>query len=539
MSEYNQPPALTGYNAWQQNALLRHAVEREGGGWIGQRASKLGALVGSEPVQALADQANRMVPRLRTHDRFGERVDVIDYDPAYHALMSIAFENGLHSLCWTQPREGAFVARAALNYLWNQAENGTSCPITMAFASVHVVRQCPELAVQWEPLMLAEAYDPAPSHLSRKKGVIVGMAMTEKQGGSDLRANRTVATPQGDGSYLLEGHKWFCSAPMCDAFLTLARTDAGVTCLLVPRWLEDGTRNGIQIQRLKEKVGNRSNASSEIEYHGAMAHRIGAEGRGIATLIEMAQLTRFDLVLTTAGMMRGAFDQAVHHCDHRQAFGKKLADQPLMQNVLADLALETEAAALASLRLARALDRSASDPAEKMLERIMTPVIKYWLSKRNPTFMAEAMECMGGNGYVEDSGPMARFYREAPLNSIWEGSGNIACLDVLRSMQRHPESVAMLLGEIRAGGAGDGRLHVFADGLQKLIGAPEDMERSARRIVEMAALGLQGSLMAQHASAAASDAFIGSRIAGDWGRMFGTLPAGTDGRAIVARSRLT
>jgi putative acyl-CoA dehydrogenase len=533
----NQPPLLAGYNAWEQDPILRAAVEREGGGWVGERAHSLGQLVGSERMQVLADQANRHLPQLRTHDRFGERIDAVDYHPAYHELMTLSFGAGLHSLAWKAQREGAFVARAALNYLWNQAENGTACPVTMTFAAMQVMRNDAELAAEWEPKMLADAYDPRPLHLSQKRAVTVGMAMTEKQGGSDLRSNQTVAAPLGDGAYALEGHKWFCSAPMSDGFLTLARTGAGVTCFFAPRSLADGARNGIHIQRLKDKCGNRSNASSEIEYHGAWARRIGAEGRGIATLIEMAHLTRFDIVVASAGMMRGALNQALHHCAHRSAFGKPLIAQPLMQNVLADLSLETEAATLLAMRLARALDRSAHDPQERLLARILIPVAKYWLAKRSPALMFEAMECLGGNGYVEEA-PLARFYREAPVNSIWEGSGNVACLDVLRSMQKQPDSVAALLAEIRAGASGDRHLALFVDAIEAQLAEADNIERRARRIVEMAALALQACLMAQHAAAAAADAFFSSRVRGDWGHAFGTLPRGARCEEIIARSRL-
>ena len=533
----NQPPLLAGYNAWDQDPILRAAVEREGGGWIGERAHSLGELVGSERMQLLADQANRNLPQLRTHDRFGERIDAVDYHPAYHELMRLAFGAGLHSLAWKAKHDGAFVARAALNYLWNQAENGTACPVTMAFAAVQVMRNDAQLAAEWEPKLLADAYDPRPLHLSQKRAVTVGMAMTEKQGGSDLRSNQTVATQLGDGAYALEGHKWFCSAPMSDGFLTLARTSAGVTCFFTPRSLADGARNGIHIQRLKDKCGNRSNASSEIEYHGAWARRIGAEGRGIATLIEMAHLTRFDIVVASAGMMRGALNQALHHCAHRSAFGKPLIAQPLMQNVLADLALETEAATLLAMRLARALDRSAHDRQEQSLARILIPVAKYWLAKRSPAFMFEAMECLGGNGYVEEA-PLARFYREAPVNSIWEGSGNVACLDVLRSMQKQPDSVAALLAEIRSGAGGDRHLALFVDAIEAQLAETDNIEQRARRIVEMAALALQACLMAQHAAPAAADAFFSSRVRGDWGHAFGTLPRGARCEEIIARSRL-
>jgi putative acyl-CoA dehydrogenase len=537
MPTLNQPKLKPEFNAWTGNAILKSAVVREGGGWVDERATELGQLIGSHRMQSLADKANRNVPRLHTHNQFGDRVDVVEYDAAYHELMSLAMGAGLHSIAWNENRPGGFVARAALNYLWNQAENGTSCPITMAFASVHLIRMNSKLAAEWEPKMLALSYDSRPIHISQKHSVIVGMAMTEKQGGSDLRSTVSKATLQSDGVYLLNGHKWFCSAPMCDAFLTLAQTGAGVTCFLVPRWLADGSSNAIHIQRLKDKCGNRSNASAEIEYNGAQGLLIGEEGRGIATLIEMAQMTRLDLVTTTAGMMRGGLNEALHYCGERKAFGKTLIDQPMMQCVLADLCLETEAAALLALRLARALDSAPREPAESLLERVLTPTAKYWLAKRNPTFMGEAMECMGGNGYIEE-GPMARFYREAPLNSIWEGSGNVACLDVLRSIQRTPDCVDILLDEIRAGSSGDARLSKFAERLQREISA-DSTQSNGRRIVEMAALGFQSSLMAQYAPSWAADAFISSRLDGDWGRAFGTLPHGTRFSEIIERSQVS
>ncbi len=537
MPTLNQPLPTPEFNAWTRNAVLKDAVAREGGGWVEERARALGELVGSRRLQTLADLANRNAPRLQTHDRHGDRVDVVEYDPAYHELMSIALGAGLHAIAWNENREGGFVARAALNYLWNQNENGTSCPITMAFASVHLIRLNPELAAIWEPKMRALSYDPRPLPVSQKHSVIVGMAMTEKQGGSDLRSTVSEAMPHPDGSYTLNGHKWFCSAPMCDAFLTLARTDAGVTCFLVPRWLESGANNAIQITRLKDKCGNRSNASAEIEYNGALASRIGEEGRGIATLIEMAQMTRLDLVTTTAGMMRGGLTEALNYCGQRKAFGATLLEQPMMQGVLADLCLETEAAAVLALRLARALDSAPRDPGARLLERILTPTAKYWLSKRNPAFMAEAMECMGGNGYIEE-GPMARFFRESPLNSIWEGSGNVACLDVLRSIQRAPSCVDVLVDEILAGSSGDARLKQFAVNIrEELLRADEKC--NGRRVVEMAALGVQASLLAQHAPAWVADPFIGSRLMGDGGRAFGTLPLGTENVRIIERSRIS
>src|SRR5882672_8837338 len=530
----NQPPALVGYNPWSGDQTLRNAVEREGGGWIAARAREMGELVGSERVQVLAAQANRFPPELRTHDRFGNRIDAVEYHPAYHELMALAFGAGLHSLAWTEKRPGAWVARAALNYLWNQGENGVACPVTMTFASVRILRDDPDLAAEWEPKLLACDYDPRPLPPTQKRAVTIGMAMTERQGGSDLRANSCRAVPAGGGDYELNGQKWFCSAPMSDAFFTLANTDAGLTCFFVPRSLPDGARNPFHIQRLKDKCGNRSNASAEIEYRGTRARIVGGEGRGIATLLEMAHLTRFDIVIASAGMMRAALNQALHHAMHRRAFGRRLAEQPLMQNVLADLALETEAAALLAFRLARAFDRAEADPRERLLMRLMTPIAKYWLCKRLPSFVAEAMECLGGNGYVEEA-PLARLYREAPLNGIWEGSGNVICLDVLRSIQRAPEGLEILREEIDAGGE---RVRRDAHPISEFLAEAGAAESQARRVVEFIALALQGSLMIRHASAEASDAFVASRLEGDGGRAFGTLSPAAAHAAIIKRQQL-
>ncbi len=528
----NQPPPLVGYNAWSGDEILVEAVKREGGGWISERASRMGDLVGSERMQTLATQANRYAPELRTHDRFGNRIDTVEYHPAYHELMALAFGAGLHSLAWTDKREGVWVARAALNYLWNQGENGVACPVTMSFAAVRVLRHNAKLAEEWEPKLLACDYDPRPLPLAQKRAVTIGMAMTERQGGSDLRANSSRAVPLGEGEFELAGHKWFCSAPMSDAFFTLARTETGLTCFFVPRSLADGSRNPFFIQRLKDKCGNRSNASSEIEYRGTRARIVGEEGRGIATLIEMAHLTRFDIVVACAGMMRAALNQALHHAAHREAFGRRLVEQPLMQNVLADLALETEAAALLVFRLARAFDRAERDERERLLMRLMTPIAKYWLCKRLPPLVVEAMECLGGNGYVEEA-PLARLYREAPLNGIWEGSGNVICLDVLRSIQKEPASLDVLLEEVNSGGE---RVSQGAAPTYRLLKDTIGIELQARRIVESIAIALQASLMARHAAHEAADAFCGSRLAGDWGRAFGTLPSTASCEAIVRRA---
>jgi putative acyl-CoA dehydrogenase len=530
----NQPPPYCGHNAWSTDPVLRAAVAREGGAWIEDRARAMGELVAGERMQTLAYQANRYAPELRTHDRSGHRIDQVDYHPAYHELMSLAFGAGLHSLAWTVDRDGAYVARAALNYLWNQGENGVACPVTMCFAGVHVLRNEPGLAVEWEPKIVAEDYDPRPLPIAEKRAATVGMAMTEKQGGSDLRANSTRAEPIAEGAFLLTGHKWFCSAPMSDGFLTLARTEPGITCLFVPRSLPDGTRNRFHIQRLKDKVGNRSNASSEIEYDGTWARVVGVQGRGIATIIEMAHLTRFDIVVANAGMMRAGLSQALHHCEHRSAFGKRLVEQPLMQNVLADLALECEAATLLAFRLARAFDAGREDERERQLARIVTPVAKYWVCKRINALAVEAMECLGGSGYVEES-PLARLYREAPVNGIWEGSGNVISLDVLRSMAREPACVEAFFAELADAASVAPKLAQVADALKRELADTATLEVRARRVVEEMAVALQAALMVRHAPDYAADAFVATRLEGDWGTCFGTLPASVDCAALIRR----
>jgi len=529
----NQPPPLEGYDAFTADPWLEAAAKRAGLADIERAATELGVFVGSAQAQSLAAAANRNAPALRTHDRFGRRIDLVEYDPAYHALMARAISSGVHSLAWKAP-SGGFSARAILCYLWNQLEQGTSCPMTMTFASIPVFEHAPQIARLWKPKVLADSYDPRPVPVEEKSGATVGMAMTEKQGGSDLRAVRSIATKAGD-AYRLEGHKWFCSAPMSDAFFTLARLPEGVTCFFVPRSLPDGTRNAFEIQRLKDKCGNRSNASSEVEYRGTHAWLVGEPGRGIATLIEMAHHTRFDIVVAVAAMMRAALNQAIHHARHRSAFGKDLVDHALMSNVLADLALETEAATLLAFRLAAAFDRSARDARERDLQRILTPIAKYWLCKRVTPVALEAMECLGGNGYVEEA-PLARLYREAPLNGIWEGSANVICLDVLRAIERSPESLAALVREIGAG-EGDRAWRRLGE-VKKALVDPDVAESQARAIVETLAKCVQASLMRRHSHAASADAFAESRLGDDGLRAFGTLGAGIDAAAIVERAAL-
>ena len=533
----NQPPARIGFNAWHADPLARAAASTFGAPWIEGRAAALGEFIGSERLQMLAAQANRNAPELRTHDRFGHRIDAVEFHPAYHELMGEAFGAGLHALAWTAPQSG-FAARAALNYLWNQGEFGTACPVTMTFAGVALMRREAELAREWEPKLVAFDYDPRPLPAAEKRAVTVGMALTEKQGGSDLRAITTQAQDAGDGWHALTGHKWFCSAPMADGFFTLARVADAITCFFVPRTLPDGARNVFRIQRLKDKVGNRSNASAEIEYAGTLARRVGEAGRGIATLIEMAHYTRYDIVIACAGMMRAALAEALHHVRHRVAFGRALAEQPLMANVIADLALEWEAALLTAFRLAHGFDRARDDERERALARLLTPVAKFWLCKRLPAVAVEAMECAGGNGYVEEN-PLARLYREAPVHGVWEGSGNVVALDTLRALAgksaKEPEVLDAFFAEIGPAAASEPRLARHVERLRSEISrSGESLEGAGRRIAEGCALALQAALMVRHAAPAAADAFCAARLEGEAGKTFGTL-ARADTRAILAR----
>jgi putative acyl-CoA dehydrogenase len=530
----NQVPPLDGYDAYGADPWLRAAVRRAGAEWIDNAAHALGTYVGSPEGQHHATLANRYTPELHTHDRTGARIDTVEFHPSYHVLMNRALSAGLHSLAWKR-EAGGFSGRAALFYVWNQLEQGTSCPVTMTFASVPMFDQAPDLARSWRSRVLADAYDPRPAPVSQKAGATIGMAMTEKQGGSDLRAVQTVATRDG-GTWRLTGHKWFCSAPMSDGFFTLARGQEGVSCFFIPRSLPDGTRNPFLLQRLKDKVGNRSNASSEVEFRDTAAWPVGEPGRGIATLINMAHHTRFDIVVAVAAMMRAALNQALHHAHHRSAFGKRLVEHPLMANVLADLALEAEAAMLLAFRLARAFDHAKSDAAERELQRALTPVAKYWLCKRMTATAVEAMECLGGNGYVEE-GALARLFREAPLNGIWEGSANVICLDALRALARSPEAFAALENEVAE--ARDARLDERMQAVRACLADPATAETRARWILESLALAVQGALMRRHADAAAAEAFVSSRIGNSGGRAFGALDSpAAELAALVQRARL-
>ncbi|MGC9671007.1 isovaleryl-CoA dehydrogenase [Planosporangium sp. 12N6] len=531
---FNQVPPMIGYDAADDPALL-DGLEREGAGWAAADLHDLGRLGGSEMAIEWGRLANEHPPVLRTHDRYGHRIDSVEFHPAWHDLMRTAVTHGLHAAPWADDRAGAHVARAAKFYTW-RTDAGHGCPISMTYAAVPALRHSPELAAAYEPLLTAGEYDFGLRAPLTKRGLLAGMSMTEKQGGSDVRANTTTAKPQADGSYRLVGHKWFTSAPMCDVFLTLAQAPGGLTCFLVPRVLPDGTLNPLRLMRLKDKLGNRSNASSEIEYEDAVAWRVGDEGRGVRTIIDMVNLTRLDCVIGAAAGMRQGVITAVHHATHRQAFGRYLVDQPLMRNVLADLAVESEAATVLMMRLAGATDRSArGDAGETAFKRLALAVGKYWVCKRWPGHAAEALECLGGNGYVEESG-MPRLFRESPLNGIWEGSGNVAALDVLRAMTKDSQVVEVFTAEVAAAAGADARLDAAVRALQADLSDPADLEIRARRAVERLALVLQGALLVRYGHPAVADAFCASRLAGDHGQAYGTLPAGVDFAAIIARA---
>jgi putative acyl-CoA dehydrogenase len=537
----NQPPPLEGYDVFGADAALVEAVEREGAGWAADDLHALGRLAGSPEAIGWGFDANRNPPELHTHDRYGHRIDEVAYHPAYHELMRVAVSHGLHASPWAVDRPGTHVARAAGFVTWSQVEAGHGCPISMTYSVVPALRNQPDLAAEWEPRLVARAYDPRNVTATEKPGAIAGMAMTEKQGGSDVRANTTRAEPTGDGSdgrWALTGHKWFCSAPMSDIFLVLARAPGGLSCFLVPRWLPDGARNeGFRVMRLKDKLGNRSNASSEIELDGAVAWLVGEEGRGVRTIIDMVAHTRLDCVLGATSAMRQATAQALHHAAHRSAFGSTLVDQPLMRVVLADLAVESEAATVTAMRLARAFDDAArGDEAAGAVRRIATAVGKYWTCKRLPTHVGEALECLGGNGYVEES-IMPRLFRESPLNGIWEGSANVICLDVLRAMAREPVALEAFVGEIDAARGADARLDATVARVRHELGDLVGIEARARRVVEAMGLALQGSLLVRFGHPAVAEAFCASRLAGVEGLALGTLPPGLDLGTIIERSR--
>jgi putative acyl-CoA dehydrogenase len=525
----NQPPPLAGYDLFSENRPLAEALRREGAAWAEERCADFGAVCGGEPLE-LGRLANEHPPRLRTHDRYGERIDEVEFHLAWHDLLRLGVERGLHAAPWRDPGPGAHVARAAMFTTLAYAEAGVGCPLSMTHAAVPALRAAaPQLAAEWEPALTSLSYEPELRPIAAKHGALGGMAMTERQGGSDVRANETRADPLADDTYALTGEKWFCSAPMCDVFLVVAQAAAGLTCFLVPRVLPDGARNGFRLQRLKDKLGNRSNASAEIALANAIGFRVGDEGRGVATIIEMVVHTRLDCALGSAALQRRAVAEATHHTAHRAAFGRMLTDQPLMQNVLADLCLDSEASTAATMRLAHAFDEG-----DDAFRRLATAITKYWVCKQTPALVAEALECLGGNGYVEDSG-LPRLFRESPLNSLWEGAGNVIALDVLRAFEREPESLEAVRAEILLARGADRRLDAALADLEAELADGGGIEYRARRLVEHLALCLQASLLVRHAPTEVTDAFCASRLGGGGGRAYGTLPLGVDTAAIVER----
>jgi putative acyl-CoA dehydrogenase len=526
----NQPPPLADYDAADDPALLA-ALRREGAGWAAAEVRRLGRLAGAAAAQEQGRLANEHPPVLRTHDRFGHRVDEVEFHPAWHDLMRVAVASGLHAAPWQDARPGAHVARAAGFYVWGQSDAGHCCPVSMTYAVVPALRHAPGLAAAYEPLLAARAYDPGARPAAGKEGLLAGMSMTEKQGGSDVRAGTTTARPSGDGMHRITGHKWFTSAPMGDLFMVLAQAPGGLSCFLLPRVLPDGTKNAMRLMRLKDKLGNRSNASAEVEYEDAAAWLVGEEGRGVRTIIDMVNSTRLDCVLGAATGMRLGVIRAAHHAAHRSAFGRALADQPLMTSVLADLAIESQAATMVAMRLAGATDRAARGQAdEAAFRRLALAVCKYHVCKQAPAHAAEALECLGGNGYVEESG-MPRLYREAPLQSIWEGSGNVAALDALRALAREPQAAEAFFAELDQAAGADGRLDEAVARLRKQAASPS--EAAARRLAEAMAVTLQAALLVRHGDPAVADAFVATRLAAGWGRAYGTLPAGVPARRII------
>ena len=526
---------LNDIDAFGGDAIASAAVARYAP-WSHEAAGRLGRQVWDPGILAAARDAHRYLPELRTHDRLGRRIDVVDFHPAYHTLMAAGFGHGVHALAWTAQQPGAQLARAVLSYLWNQVDGATACPTGMAYAAIPTLRDIPELAA-YADRVSRHGYDPTYAPVGTKAAATIGYAMTEKQGGSDLRSNVTTAVAAGPGgpgqAYLLNGHKWFCSAPMSDGFFTVAQTAAGPGCFFAPRWRPDGTANSIVIQRLKDKLGNRANASAEIEYHDAYAVLVGEEGRGLRTILASSHYTRLDFAVGSAGLIRAALSQALHYADHRRAFGAPLSGLPIQAPVLADLALEWAGATHLAFRLARTADHSG-DVSERLLGRILTPVAKYWNCKRAPLVAEEAIECVGGNGYIEEH-PLPRYYREAPLNAIWEGTSNMMVLDVQRVLIREPKAIEPLLDEVRVAAAGEPRLVRALARIEEMIKSPE---HSGRRLVSEIALAMQAALLTEYAPASVADAFCASRLDHDWAPTFGTLPGGADVAAIIEFARL-
>jgi putative acyl-CoA dehydrogenase len=532
----NQPPALEDYNLYTTDKALMQATEVNGAGWAKDRLTVYGRRLGDAETIENGRLAHKHPPQLKLFDRFGHRRDEVEFHPAWHSIMSLIIGEGLHSAPWAEPKPGAHVARAAAYIMHAQIEPGSQCPTTMTYGSVPAIRKDKHLSETWLPKIYSRQYDGSNRPVAQKTGALIGMGMTEKQGGSDVRSNTTTATPAGaDGAYIINGHKWFFSCPQNDAHLVLAQSPRGLSCFFVPRWLPDGSKNPVQIQRLKDKVGNKSNASSEVEFHNAQGWLLGEEGRGVPTIIEMGTYTRLDCALGSAGLLRGAVAQALHHAAHRRAFQRHLIDQPLMTNVVADLAIESEAATMLALRLARAFDRAEDDPAEAAFRRLCTPAVKYWICKRAPHAVVEAMEVHGGNGYV-DEGPLGMLYKEIPLNSIWEGSGNVMCLDVLRALQKSQDGLEAYFADLIPARGNDKRLDAAIHDLKAEFADQTEIEHRARRVVEKMMAALQGALLVRHSTPAVADAFCASRLGGDWGHAFGTLPKGVDTRAIAERA---
>lgn len=534
----NQPPILENYNLFSSDLPLQTAVKANGGTFNNEKAIIFGEILGKSETLELGNLANKNVPILKTHDRFGNRLDTVEFHPAYHELMRISFSNETHSLAWTSQSKGKYVARSVLAYLKQQVDEGTSCPVTMTFAVVPSLKIEPKIAAEWLPKVLSNEYDPRFLPIQEKHSATFGMAMTEPQGGSDVRANTTFAEKLNDsGEYKITGKKWFCSAPMSDAFLVLAQTERGLSCFLIPRWTPERKKNALYFQRLKDKLGNKSNASSEVEFHTAYAQIIGEEGRGVVNIMEMVRHTRLDCAVGSAGTLRRAVAESIHHCAHRKAFGKLLIEQPLMQNLLADLALESEAATALGFRLARGFDESEADEEAKLFTRAATAIGKFWNCKRAIFAIGEALEVLGGNGYVEDS-VLPRLYRDIPVNSVWEGSGNVQCLDVLRSMQKEPKSTEALFNELDTAKGFNKNYDDFLLKLKDEFSMLEELEFRARTIVEKFALALQGCILLKTAPDFVSEAFCFSRLTENKNLNFGTLPVGVEIEKIIERSQI-
>lgn len=531
----NQVPVLENYNSFTSNAALQAALNAYGGEAFSEQATAFGLLMGSRDMQEAGDLANKNPPRLRTHDRFGNRLDVVDFHPAYHRMMDTSIRYGVHSVAWTARRSGGYVAHSVLSYLKQQIDEGSSCPLTMTFAVTPSLEIDPEIAREWLPLVLSNEYDERHVPYFEKKGVTFGMAMTEPQGGSDVRTNLTFAKHENKGVYRITGRKWFCSAPMSDAFLVLAQAENGLSCFLVPRFLPDGSKNALWFLRLKDKLGNRSNASGELELHEAWGRMIGEEGRGIANIMEMVRHTRLDCATGSAATLQRAVAEAVHHCLYRSAFGKKLIDQPLMKNVLADLSLESEAAVTLAMRLAKGFDDALTDEEAMHFTRIATAVGKFWNTKRAVLAVGEALECIGGNGYVEES-VMPRLYRDVPVNAIWEGSGNVQALDVLRAMRKEPASMEAMMNYFRGAKGHDPDLSRHLGGLEQLLAPPEDHELKARVIVEKMALAIQAAELIRIAPPAIAQLFCQSRLSPKRNLTWGALENGAALNDAIGRA---